>query len=543
MKGKYFLSAILGFIICLLFKTIANGQSIPVGTPLFEDYYRRMQLLGEVDPNISFSVRPIYPDVKFKKNIYDPDSTLKNDSWVNAEPVSFAKGLGSFQLLPLHIQQQFNSHHPYGWNDEAMIPAKGYQSMISGGFYIKFGPLSIQLRPQYVYAANPDFAGSQNILYGMDLPTRFGNTPYNQVSWGQSSIRLTAGSVSLGLSNESIWWGPGIKNSLILTNNAPGFKHITFNSVKPIKTFLGYFEGQLIAARLEPSGLQKNLPAEIGPKDWRYFTGFNLNYHPKWVPGLTLGLTRTFSSYSQYVKKFSEYLPYFYPYQKASVGNADDPIPRDQLTSVYARWLFVKANAEVYFEYGINDNSYDLRQFITRPDLTRAYQFGFRKMISLSDQSKYILLSAEITQMSQPINDRIVDNTHGSWYTHYQVQAGHTNKGQILGAGIGPSGNSQSVDISWVYELKRIGVSFDRYEHDVNATPADINGNSRKWVDFAFGLQGEWNYKNLLVSAKLQHIKSLNYQWILKDYIPGQYYIPHNDVYNFHGELGLTYRF
>ncbi len=543
MKSNYFLSAILGFIICLLFKTIANGQSIPVGTLLFEDYYRRMQLLGEVDPNISFSIRPIHPDVKFKKNIYDPDNTLRNDSWVSMTPISFAKGLGSFQLLPLHIQQQFNSHHPYGWGDEAMVPSKGYQSMISGGFYMKFGPLSIQLRPQYVYAANPDFAGSQNVLYGIDLPTRFGNTPYKQVSWGQSSVRLTAGPVSLGLSNESLWWGPGVKNALILSNNAPGFKHITFNTVRPIKSFLGYFEGQFIAARLEPSGLQKNLPLEIGPKDWRYFTGFNLNYHPKWIPGLTLGLTRTFNSYSKYVTKLSEYLPYFYPYQKASVDNAGDPIPRDQLTSVYARWLFVKANAEVYFEYGINDNSYDLRQFITRPDLTRAYQFGFRKMISLSDKNKHILFGAEITQMSQSIDDRIVDNTHGSWYIHHEVLAGQTNKGQILGAGIGPGGNSQSVDISWVYGLKRIGISFDRYEHDVDITPTDINGNSRKWVDFAFALQGEWNYKNLLLNAKIQHVKSLNYRWILKDYVPGQYYIPHNDVYNFHGELGLTYRF
>ncbi len=542
MKGRYIPSIILGLAICLLFNKTVNGQSIPVGTPILEDYYRRMQLLGEVNPNISFSIRPIYPDIKFKKNIYDPDSTLNNDSWVNAEPVSFAKGLGSFQLLPVHIQQQFNSHHPYGWSDEAMIPAKGYQSMISGGFYIKFGPLSIQLRPQYVYAENLDFAGSQRLLYPMDLPARFGNTPYKEVSWGQSSIRLTTGPISLGLSNESIWWGPGIKNSLILTNNAPGFKHITLNTVRPIKSFLGHFEGQIIAARLEPSGLQV-LPAEIGPKDWRYFTGFNLNYHPKWIPGLTLGITRTFSSYSQYVKKFNEYVPFFYPYQKQSVGNADDPIPRDQLTSVYARWLFVKAHAEVYFEYGINDNSYNLRQFITHPALTRAYQFGFRKMIPLNDKNKHILFGAEITQMSKPLDDRAVDNIHGSWYHHYQVAAGHTNKGQVLGAGIGPGGNSQSFDISWVYQLKRIGVSFDRYEHDVDVTADVINGNSNKWVDFALGLQGEWNYKNLLFSAKLQHIKSLNYQNVLKDYVPGKYYIPHNDVYNFHGQLGLTYRF
>lgn len=543
MRRIYFVSAILGIFTCLLFKNSANGQTIPVGTPVLDDYYRRQQLLGEVDPNISFTVRPIFPGTEFKDNIYDPDSTLKSKNWTSAGPISFAKGFGSFQLLPLSLQQQFNSHHPYGWNDEAMIPAKGYQSMISGGFYLKFGPLSIQLRPEYVYATNSDFEQSNYMPPQIDMPARFGNTPYNQLSWGQSSIKLNFGPVAFGLSNESLWWGPGINNSLILSNNAPGFKHLTLNTNRPIKSFLGYFEGQIISGRLDPSGLQQGTNAYTpDPTDWRYFTGFNINYHPKWVPGLTIGLTRTFNSYHQYVQKLSDYLPYFVPYQKSSVGDGGDRIPRDQLTSIYARWLFVKAQAEIYFEYGLNDNSYDLRQFINRPDMSRAYLFGFRKMIPLNDKAKHILFGAEITQMSQSI-DRILEQ-HSSWYTHYQVLAGHTNKGKILGAGIGPGGNSQSIDVSWVYGLKKIGVSLDRYEHDVDNYEFDnINGNSRKWVDFAFGLQGEWNYKNLLFSVKLQHIKSLNYQWVLKDYVPGQYYIPHNDVYNFHGQLGLTYRF
>jgi hypothetical protein len=208
--------------------------------------------------------------------------------------------------------------------------------------------------------------------------------------------------------------------------------------------------------------------------------------------------------------------------------------------------LFVDAKAEVYFEYGVNDNSYDFRQFITRPDLSRAYQFGFRKMVPLNDKNKHIFFEAEITQMSPSTGDRIVDNTHGAWYTHYQVLAGHTNKGKILGAGIGLGGNSQSIDVSWVYGLKTLGISFERCEHNVAYQQVylpDMNGNSRKWVDFALGLQGEWNYKNLLFNAKIQHIKSLNYQWILKDYDPGKYYIPHNDVYNLHAELGVTFRF
>jgi hypothetical protein len=543
-----------------------KAQSLPVGTPVLDDYYRRTQLLGKVDTNLSFTVRPIFPSLKSNiHDVYDPDSSLKRDHWVSTGPTSFAKGHGAFQILPLTWQQQFNSDHPYGWNDGAMIPAKGYQTMVSGGFFFKYGPLTIQLRPEFVYAANPSFTGFgtghtdgdlvKYYIYAnqIDWPERFGNGPYKKAFWGQSSIRLTFGAISVGLSNENVWWGPGIRNALILSNNAPGFKHITINTVRPIKTAIGSFEGQLIAGRLDASGV---LPLNVTtlsdgssvyvPKrdDWRYYTGVNINYHPKWISGLTLGLTRTFNAYHGDVKGLSGYVPFFVPYQKVNTDDGD-PFPRDQYTSFYARWLFTKAQAEVYFEYGLNDNSYNYRDFLGSPDHSRAYLFGIRKMLPFGgSKDQHLLFSAEVTQLSQT-PDRLVRDALG-WYMHNGVNDGQTNLGQILGAGTGNGGNLQSMDLSWVSGLKKIGFSFERYEHNVDfyrTAFTDINGNSRKWVDLAFALNGEWNYKNLIFNAKLQEIQSLNYEWILKDYVPGQYYIPHNTVYNLHAELGITFRF
>ena len=205
-----------------------------------------------MDSDISFTVRPLFPTSSLKiHDVYDPDSTLNKDHWISTGPVSFAKGLGTFQILPLTWQQQYNSDHPYGWNDGAMIPAKGYQTMVSGGFYAKFGPLSVQLRPEYVYAANRNFngfatqhndseLGAYYIFHNIvDWPEQFGTGTYTKASWGQSSIRLTFKPISIGLSNENVWWGPGVQNALVLTNNAPGFKHITINTVSPIKTWIG----------------------------------------------------------------------------------------------------------------------------------------------------------------------------------------------------------------------------------------------------------------------------------------------------------------
>jgi len=567
MKKNYYLIVILA--ICAVFPTVSHSQSLPVGTPGLEDYYRRKQLLGELDSSVSFASRPLFPAAAFKiNNVFDPDSTLNTAGYFKSSgPIRFAKGRGEFQILPFSWQQQYNSDHPYGWNDGAMIPARGYQTMLSGGVFVKYGPLSIQLRPEFVYAENKAFNGfasggrsDADLTYyysfynQIDNPERYGNGSYSKINWGQSSIRLTFGPISFGLSNENLWWGPGVQNSLIMTNNASGFKHLTLNTVKPIKTGIGSFEAQIIAGRLENSGITplEQTTTSSGENlfnpykdDWRYLTGFNISYQPKWVPGLFLGFIRDFVSYGDDLSGFKSYFPFFTSVSKEAVGLEGDPFARDQRISMYARWLFPKARAEVYFEYGLNDNSYNIRDFTGSPDHARAYIFGFTKMVPIAaKKDEFIEINAEVDQLSQSV-DRLT-RPAGGFYQHGDVRQGYTNLGEVIGAGIGSGGDLQSLGVNWVKGLKKIGFSLQRYEHNADfydALIGDLNGQSRRWVDFSLGFNGAWDYKNLIFTAKLQGIKSLNYEWIMKDYTPDEYYVPHNDVFNLHGELGVTFRF
>jgi hypothetical protein len=551
-----------------IYSSKIQAQSLPVGTIGIEDYYRRKQLLGEIDSTISFSIRPLFNNMSFNtKNIYDPDSTLNSDSYLKwSGPIPFAKNKGLFQILPIVWQQQYNSHHPYGWNDGPMISARGYQTIVSAGLFAKFGPLSIQLRPEYVFAQNNKFDGFAaagrsdaelvsyyNFYSQLDAPERVGMKSYSKLNWGQSSVRLTVGPVSFGLSNENLWWGPGVQNALMMTNNAAGFKHLTLNTVKPIKTYIGSFEAQIIAGRLENSNDLPLNPSIFSRQDlflpynndWRYLAGLNISYQPKWVPGLSVGFMRDFVSYGQDVKGFKDYFPFFFPVQKATTATIGDPYGRDQRIGMFARWLFIKAHAEVYFEYGLNDNSYNYRDFLGSPDHGRAYIFGISKMLPIFNRNdEFIHINAEIDQLSQSV-DRLV-RPAGGFYQHGEVRQGYTNGGQILGAGTGSGGNLQSLEINWVKRLKKIGVNFQRFEHNADFYDQyilDYNGQSRRWVDFAIAANGSWNYKNLIFNAKLQGIKSLNYQWQLKDFVDDLYYIPNNDVINIHGELGVTFRF
>jgi len=549
-KFEQFLKIVL--IYSLLWSVELQAQTIPVGTPVLEDVYRRMQLLGELDSTFSFCSRPFFPmALNNKKDEFDPDSSLSVNRFTKFDGIlRFGKDKGIIKLLPVTWIQQYNSVHPAGINDGAMIPARGYQTLFSAGVYAQYGPLSIQLRPEIVYAENKVFQGFPGIQPGetppilrsqIDLPERFGDKAYHKLFWGQSSIRLTFGAISMGLSNENLWWGPGMQNALLMTNNAPGFNHFTLNTVKPIRTPIGSFEWQIICGRLDSSEYSVSKS-----NNWRYLNGVVITYQPKWIPGLFLGATRSLMSYGKGLKTINEYLPVFIPLSKKSDGGAsEDALGRDQLASLFLRWLWTEEHGEIYFEYGREDHAWDIRDYLLQASHSAAYIIGFNKLIPLkARKGEYIQLNMELTELESS-STTINRGWTIDWYTHTPITEGYTNLGQVLGAGIGPGSNLQTVNISWVKSLKMIGIQFERFVHNNNYQYDAIQDIRKNWVDLSAALVGNWNYKNLIFNVKLQFIQEKNYEWQYKPIltVPQQYWNPTNDYFNFHGQLGITYRF
>ncbi|WP_443945498.1 capsule assembly Wzi family protein [Pedobacter sp. AW1-32] len=561
------------------FSIFAFAQTLPVGLlENVEDAYRRQQLLGKDSSNSSYMIRPMF--MNDKNNLaLDPDSA--NYSLHNFRKLLWSnpKLKAAIYALPVTWQQQFNSHHPYGMNDGSMVQARGYQTQISAGIYAKIGPLSIQFRPEYVFAENKGFqrlADAPNGVYWntpvtttfynkIDLPDRFGNGAYSKLSLGQTSIRLNAGPVSFGFSNENLWWGPGVRNSLLMSNNASGFRHFTLNTTRPIKTYVGSFEAQIIGGRLESSGVNlindPTVPIAIRneliqkPYDWRYISGFVFTYQPKWVPGLYLGLDRTFIVNSKNMGSgFNAYFPIFSPAQKSAYEtgtvNTDDLAERDQYISFFTRYVLPESHAEIYFQYGRNDAAQDIRDGIVEPEHTRAYVVGFRKLVPLKRNNEFIQIGVELTQLEKGTTRET--RASETWYSHYQVLDGYTNKGQVLGAGIGPGSNLQTLDVSWVKGLKRIGLQFERKVNNNDLfysfayASADKNQYiNRHWIDLSIGTNFSWNYKKLIFNGQFTYIRSLNYQYQWQDSNPPGDYWNWNkqDVNNLHAKIGVAYLF
>lgn len=555
--------------ILLVFFLIATlslkAQILPVGTPVLEDYYRRLQLLGKLDSTISFNVRPLSNEALKQANIYDPEGSQEHSNSIYRS----RDGKGMVQLMPLMWQNQINSNFPYGWNDAGMIPAAGYQTQLAAGIYAEYKFLSIQLRPEFVFAQNSNFQGFEGLdrnwwakwyryMNGIDAPERFGTGTYSRFFPGQSSVRLNFHPVSIGVSTESLWWGPGLRNSLLMSNNAPGFLHATINTTRPIRTSIGSFEGQLVAGKLEDSGYP---PTPLGnpnhydelytpkPDDWRYFSGFILSYQPKWLPGLSLGFNTVFTvNHKDMGNKLGDYLPFFSSNSHSlvvdpdDINNVADLGAQDVNASVFFRWLIPEAQFEIYGEYARNDRSYDLRDLAVQLNHSRSYMFGLRKIfpVRIIDQHDLFEIAFEMTQLEQSKNSDIRPTE--PMYYHYIVRSGYTNLGQILGAGVGYGNNVQSLHISWLNKLKRLGVQVERLVHN-NALFYDLIGDRRRnWIDLNIGAFGEYDFKRFIFQSKLIFTKAYNYQYQIGE-STNLWSFRKKDSGNIHFQAGMLYRF
>ncbi len=538
---------------------VTKGQSISVGTPIAEEYLRRQQLLGVYDSSITFSQRPLFFEAEdsLQVQIGAAMTVYENEAWK-----------ARVSVLSPHTHVEWNSHHPQYSNNGAITPAKGFQSLTSlGGIHVKWFILSVQVKPEILLSENKAYDGFPDTLSTRlwdkryvkwnrtDLPEQFGHGPKNNVFLGQSHAMLTYAGIGAGISTENLWWGPGKRNSLMMSNNARAFRHLTFKTMKPLWTPVGYFEWQILSGRLEQSGYNPPVrdpdspTRRLGRKnpDNRYLSALHVSYSPRWIRGLTFGMSRAVQQYMEDAKENKDYFPVFINIFRKN----DDPTRNeafvDQLISIYGRWLWRKENAEIYFEFGKNDAALNMRDFLLGPEHARAYIFGVSKLFELGKKGTYLEFNYEHTEMAQPVS-YLVRNAF-SWYFHSGVRQGYTQHGETLGAAIGPGSNLDYFSAAYINGMNRYGLRFERMaqDNDFYYLAFDNQNDWRRfWVDYSFGAEATHKIKwvPLVVEGSFLFTRSLNYQWELYNNPPGQrYFTAGNDVSNFQLTFKALYLF
>tara|TARA_R110002050_G_scaffold27991_13_gene72320 strand:+ start:1098 stop:2771 length:1674 start_codon:yes stop_codon:yes gene_type:complete len=544
------------WLIILLFfsSTIAVfPQNMAPGTPVLEEYGRREQLLS----NSLDSLKP---------QGFRPDLSIKA---LFAKPEENTQKVYGFSVLPVQSKIQYNCKRPYGYGGYGMHNGRGYEQYLSAGLYGYLGFLHLQLQPEFVYSQNKSYQGFSSDFPIEVLVDRFhfwnrndrpellakGNS--NSLWWGQSSLTAKFGGFETGISTRSIWWGPGQWNSLTFSGNAESFPHLTLNSHRPLKTFLGHFEGQLIVGRLESSGMAASQNDGLNERfflpldeDWRYLNAIMINYQPKWVPGLFLGFSRTFQQYNdKRGTQFRDYMPIFDAFQKEKFfddGNsvAFDSEARDQQATLFMRFVNKKAKIEIYGEYGRRDHALNWRDAILNPEHSRAYLMGFQKLVTLAKQNTYLQIRSEILHQQESVNRYIRYLGLGgrtSWATHYQVR-GFTNRGKALGSGIGTGSNSQTFEVSVVEGFNKLGIMVERIANhqDFYYRAFGQDEKTLPWVDFTLGVLADRQWNNFLVGSQFQLVNGKNYQW-QSDPLSTSAFPKNKSMLSFHGRIHLVY--
>ena len=499
--------------------------------------------------------------------------TIRNSSVdFNANQLSWKKI--KINTLSAYSIIQENSNLPLGYNDGVMHPSVGKQRYYNVQLGVQWGKFTLQLAPEKVVAENfavdglaNDFDGTANGNPGnfwrryyeisenvIENPNRHFTEKSDQNFIGQSSLKFHTKNWSLGVSNENLWWGPGVHYSLVLTNNAPGFLHYTIETNKPIQTFLGTLEAQFIGGSLQNGFLkpsENNNPFAAQwyiPKDTnnRYVTGMIITLNPKWTKNLFIGISNMAYIYERDMNGLEDATPL------TNFTKFTQLKKRPALGAVFLRYALPKDHAEVYFEYGRNDRGATPIN-ILYDSVATGYVGGIRKLFLLPNSQKFgaISLNIEVVQLKLPQANLIWNASlvakQSSWYTNSQVRQGYTNRGQILGSNVGPGGSGQTIHLAWVKGFNKIGLGVERLSHNKDFYYYNyFNGltypgpNFKYWSDFTYTLYARLKFGNFILSSELKKTESYNYLWTKLG--SGGLYGP-SDTDRFNTQLNFSLRY
>jgi hypothetical protein len=344
-----------------------------------------------------------------------------------------------------------NTAAPYGQNDGALWQGKGFNTSFSGGLRLEAYGLELTFKPQLSFSQNLAFEIMQskydseygyywgyNNNVGIDAPQRFGNDPFFTYDWGDSEVRYTWKTLTIGFGTQAIWLGPAQLNPILHSNNAPTYPKLDIGirkqgiTIPGINWYLGEIEFRMWTGYLTESAYFDTDPTN----DHTMFHGLSLAYAPSFLPGLTLSANRVCLVAWDWAN-----LKYMFP----SKNNTKE----DQKASFGLSYTIPRAGFEVFGELGIDDFLVGgAIGYLRYPFHTMVYTAGMRKTITFTPDI-YGIFQFEWNNMNTSI-DYQFQNPY-SFYFHHNARHGYTNGGQTLGAGSGWGGNNQILQFTLYY--------------------------------------------------------------------------------------------
>lgn len=397
-----------------------------------------------------------------------------------------ADGVARRGLIRPTVRMAWNSSLPFEGNDEALWAGRGASVSVSGGIayaaWLRGHRVDVVVAPVVAYSQNRPFptrpgrdparsAFSSPWYVGntsADLPLRFGDLPVLTVGPGQSAITITASDLAFGASSANEWWGPALRNTLLLGNNAAGVPRLFVRTARPRRTRVGDFEGRAFIGSLTESPY-----FDLDPlNDHRSLSGLLVTYRPPIDSGLTLGVSRLVAARTQSAPAallHSLDALFRYDAMRAYADTTDDGRSNkgsDQLFSLFARWVFPQSGFETYIEWARSEMPRSFRELLEVPQNTQAYTIGLQ-WARPRPSGRQFRLQGELSYLEQ--TQVIAGRPTQDYYTGQATAQGFTERGQVLGAAIGPGASSQFLAGDWLAHRWQAGAFVGRVRSENDA--------------------------------------------------------------------------
>ena len=456
------------------------GLSLPV-VPLFaqeavksieEMYFNFLVLRG-------LAQRPYLNFRTMSDSVWDIDPDSEHP-WSSQNFGTFHPMFGGFRvrIYGPELFMSVNTTAPYGQNDGVLWQGRGFNALFKGGIRIEGRGLELTFLPHVAFSQNAHFdimpshnrnefgyfwgygpPGSNS--GGADAPQRFGDRPFFDWDFGNSEIRYTWRTLTVGFGTQAIWLGPSFLHSILHSNNAPTYPRFDIGlrrqrvTIPRLDWYIGDIEARLWVGRLTESDFfySGDFPSHT------MFHGMALAFAPSFLPGLTLFVNRV------------SLVPWAWEYLRAAFPNTDNLDEDDQKASFGFSWLFPQVGFEVYGELGVDDFVPEIPGGLTgrirNPYHTMVFTVGARKAVAISERHNVfgqIIFEWSHMEMSTTFQFQ----WPYSFYFHHRRIQGYTNRGQWLGNAFSPGGNAQYLEFRLFYPRGTSSIFIHRYNPDNN---------------------------------------------------------------------------
>jgi hypothetical protein len=503
-----------------------RNEAVVVGSDA-ERYLRVLQVAGEV---------PLYPWGIRSFSPAQVDRLLPADSaahpWRDRlPPADTAPPLVRVRGVRPQAGLTFNSAFPQGTNDGALWAGRGLTAAVSAGVEVRVGSaLSLRVEPLVFWSQNrsfpllvdnrPDSLRFLDPTPGIDLPQRFGDGSFVRVSPGESTLRLDARGLALGISTASQQWGTAVDQPLLLGPNGGGFPHAFLGTSGPVNVGLGRLHGRILWGSLA----QSDHSIVRGHGSRRLATGIVAVFLPARLRGLELGVGRFFHEpWPEGGLRPDDVLQPLETFYRRTLESR--PGTENQLAAAFFRWTLPSARFELFGEYLREDHNYDLEDLIMEPDRSAGYLLGGRKVWGGDGVLRSI--RAEWVNTSPSHLDQ---GSHQALpYRHSQTVQGHTVQGQLLGSPAAYGGGGTVVALESFTRRGRWSVDWTRTRvAGPRTSPRNVTPRTHTGWNVIHSLGGEV----VAFRGRMDLLARLRGSWELNRHFA-------DDAFNLNASLGL----